>query len=257
MSPRRILGLVVAALGGAALSGCGPVAVTGDFDGVGFFADRTAVALLDRHDLSLVGGELIAVQRPEASQSLTLVLTGAVAPDADEWRRLPADRLLGFKKELATKDGVYLEGIPLADVEAGAHVELALDESGRTGDGAFSARLVVGLPDEGAVREQGLGATVNVKVLFDEVRLEPGGQVSGEVEVKRSRSEGQSGEVATGEVVLRFLATLLPERVGKSNLSLVRPVMACAAEKGPVRAGTCRDEPPDPIVDATGTVRGP
>lgn len=56
---------------------------------------------------------------------------------------------------------------------------------------------------------------------------------------------------------MTFNAPLVRERLGKSNLSLLAPVMRCAAASGPVRAGTCRDEPPLPYVDASGTLTGP
>lgn len=245
-----VLALVVA--GGA----CG-TSVQGDFDGVTFVPAPTAFAVADRHDLLGTGGTMIAVRRADENMRLDLVLTGAVAAADEEWRRYPAERLLSLKKDLATLDGVHVKGIPLARALDHDDVEARLLPDG-TVEGDFDVSLVVALPDDEAVQQQGLGADVNVKVIFDHVEVTPrGGVIVGQLEVKRARAEGQEGEVATGEVTASFTAPIAPERLGKSNLSLLAPVMACAASAGPVRAGACRDEPPLPYVDASGTLTGP
>lgn len=238
------------------LGACGPVATSGDFDGVRFAPDRLVLAVADRHDIVESGGSLLAVQRAEERQTLTLALSGAPADPLEEWRRLPADQRLFLKKELATKDGVLLRGIPFSAAKPGENLEVKLSEDGRTGTGAFEAFLVVGLPLAEQVASQSLGADVNVKVLFDDVSIGPSGYVSGRIEVKRARADGQEGEVATGEVTISFSAPLVPERLGKANLALLAPVMACAAAVGPSRAGICRDEPQEPVVDAGETLRG-
>lgn len=252
--------LLTRALGALALLtlgvGCGP-GVQGDFGGVPFLPTPTAFAVADRHDLLGAGGTRIAVRRAEEAMLLDLVLTGADAPYDEEWRRYPAARLLSLKKDLATLDGVHVRGLPLSLVESGKNVEARIGPGGAV-EGDFDVSLVVALPDDEAVAEKGLGADINVKLLFDAVEITPrGGFVAGRLEVKRARAEGQDGAVATGEVTVRFDAPLAPERLGKSNLSLLTPVMACAAEAGPVRAGGCRNEPPLPYVDASGTLTGP
>jgi hypothetical protein len=241
-----------------AAAGCG-VSSGGDFDGVGFLPNRTAFAVVDRHTLLPSGGSLIAVQRTPEQQKLHLLLTGALASPDEDWRHLTAERLLQMKKDFATLDGLLIRDIPLSSVVAGEDVELRLFEGGRRGSGEFDVEVVVGLPDAESVREQGLGADVNVKVLFDDVDVAQarGGHVSARVEIKRERADGQDGEVATGEVTLGFTAEVAPERVAKSNLSIVGPVMRCAATVGPEAAGGCRDEPPDPFADASGTLVEP
>lgn len=252
---RRIVVVLVALLTSA---GCG-TGVEGDFDGVAFLPTPLAFAVADRHDLVRSGGTYLAVRRADENMKLDLVLTGATASPEDEWRRYPADRLLSLKKELATLDGLHLVGIPLSRVADGETVEATLDERADISEGDFDVSLVVAAPrEDDALSFQGLGGVVAVKVTFDTADVGPrGGRVTGVVEVKRSRAEGQDGEIATGEVTLSFTAALVPERLGKSNLSLLAPVMACAAEVGPVRAGACRDEPPLPFVDASGTLTGP
>lgn len=241
----------------AAGAGCG-TDVDGDFDGVAFVPAPTAFAVADRHDLVRSGGSYLAVRRADENMRLDLVLTGASVSPEEEWRRYPADRLLSLKKELATLDGVHVRGVPLTRVAAGEDVELRLDEQQGDGQGDFEVSLVAGLPPDEEVAEQGLGSDVNVKLLFDSAEITPrGGHVAGRLEIKRARAEGQNGEVATGEVTITFTAPIVPERLGKSNLSLLTPVMRCAAAAGPVRAGVCRDEPPLPYVDASGTLSGP
>lgn len=252
LAPSAALAVALAALGG----GCG-TSVEGDFDGVPFLPAPTAFAIADRHDLLGAGGTAIAVRRSDENMRLDLVLTGAVVPPEDDWRHYPAARLLSLKKDLATLDGVHVKGIPLARALAFDDVEAHIAPDG-TVTGDFDVSLVVALPEDERISSQGLGTEVDVKVVFQSVEVTPrGGLVAGLLEVKRARAEGQQGEVATGEVTARFAAPLLPERLGKSNLSLLAPVMACAAAVGPVRAGGCRDEPPLPYVDASGTLTGP
>jgi len=240
------------------LGGC-DVSSTGDFNNVRFIPVGTVFAVADRHDLVASGGSLIAVKRSDQQQRLHLFLSGAVTNPDDDWRQLTAEHLLRLRKDVATSDGLLLSNIPMAAALAGDDVELRLVGEGRSGEGAFAVAMVVELPDNEVVREQGFGADVNIKVLFDDVLVEPrGGHISARVEIKRERADFQpEGEVATGEVTLGFTAPLVPERLGKSNLSLVAPVMRCAAAAGPSSAGRCRNEPPDPFVGATGTLTEP
>lgn len=246
-APLTSVGLALLALA----AGCG-FSAEGDFEGVPFSPGSLVFGVADRHDLLRTGGSLIAVRRGDEQQRLTLVFSAASAPTDEDWRLWPADRLLSFKKELAVTDGLLLSGIPLTRAKPGESLEVVLDESGRRGRGAFQAELVAGLPTSERVAEQGLGSDVSVKILFDAVTVEPrSGSVSGRVEIKRARGEEQGGEVATGEVTLHFTAPLVRERLGKANLTVLEPVMRCAAEMGPVRAGLCRDEPADRFLDAS------
>jgi hypothetical protein len=229
----------------------------GDFEGVPFSPHRLVFGVADRHDLLPSGGSLTAVRRGEEQQRLTLLFSAAAAPTDEDWRLWSAARLLTFKKDLAVSDGLLLSDIPVSRVQEGASLELFLDESGRQGRGAFGADLVVALPASERVAKTGLGADVSVKLLFDSVRIEPrSGSVSGRVELKRARGPRQEGEVATGEVTLHFTAPLLPERLGKANLTVASPVLRCAAAMGPSLAGLCKDEPADPFLDASWPLAG-
>lgn len=229
-------------------AGCGGVTSTGSFDGVTFAPGPLAFAVVDRHDITPSGGSYIAVSRDESAMLLSLVLSGATADAAESWRDYPAERLLSLKKELATLDGLHLHEIPLAEVVEGESVELRGAPGAEGSVAELAADVVVALPDVAQVERQGLGADIAVKLSFERVELTPGGVIAGVVELKRARAEGQNGEVATGEVSVQFTAPVVAERLGKSNLAILAPVMGCAAALGPVRAGSCRDEESLPTV---------
>jgi hypothetical protein len=237
---------------GLLLAACGGVTSTGSFDGVTFTPGPLAFAVVDRHDITPSGGSYLAVQREESAMTLSIVLSGAMATATDSWRDYPAERLLSLKKELATLDGLHLHAIPLTRVVAGESLERRGVPGTEDAVEELQADVVVALPDAANVERQGLGADIAVKLTFDRVDLSQGGVISGVIELKRARAEGQSGEVATGELSVHFSAPVVTERLGKANLSVVAPVMACAAALGPVRAGSCRDEEALPIVLSSG-----
>lgn len=237
---------------GLLIAGCGGVTSTGSFEGVTFAPGPLAFAVVDRHDITPSGGSYIAVLRDESAMTLTLVLSGAMAEAGESWRDYPAERLLSLKKDLATLDGMHLYDIPLADVVVGESLELRGVPGAEGAVAELAADVVVALPDVAQVERQGLGADIAVKLTFERAELSPGGVVAGVVELKRARAEGQSGDVATGELSVHFTASVVAERLGKSNLSILAPVMACAADLGPVRAGSCRDEEALPAVLSSG-----
>lgn len=177
--------LALAFVAGGVAVGCG-TNVEGDFQGVAFIPAPSAFAVADRHDLVASGGSYLAVRRADENMRLDLVLTGATVVADEEWRRYPADRLLSLKKELATRDGIHLRGIPLSRVAAGEELELHLDDRSGSGQGDFQVSLVVGLPPAEEVEAQGLGAEVDLKLLIDSAEVTPhGGHVAGRVEMQR------------------------------------------------------------------------
>ena len=93
-------------------SGCNQP--TGDFDGVAWAPMTTQFAVADRHQIIESQGVLQATQRPEAAQSMTLLLTGALANPHFEWRRSTSRTLLTLRQDLATTDGLLLYDIPLS-----------------------------------------------------------------------------------------------------------------------------------------------
>lgn len=248
----RAAGLLLCAC--VAASGCGAVA-GGDFDGVPFAPTATSFAVLDRHDFLVSDGSVQAVRRSDAGMKLHLFLTGASLEPEEHWASLPAARVLDTKHRLSTTDGLVITDVPLARALAGESLEIELSDEGATGTGAFDAALVVGTDSAEALGPRGFGDLVSVRLELESIDAPArGGFVIGRLEVKRARAPGQSGELATGEVTIDLRLPAVPERLGEANLALARPVMACAAQRGPDRAGGCRDVEADPYVDETGVV---
>lgn len=221
---------------------CAEIQAEGSFDGVPFQPDQTVLAVVDQTDVVVLDGTPVAVLRNAGEERLTLLLSGAFAVPGDDWLRLDSAARLELKHRLATSDGIFLENIPLAEAAGGEPLSVPLGEEGRVGQGAFAAYLVIGRPEREDVAAQGLGSRVEVELRLDPMPADDQSRISGEVEIKRGRGDAQEGEVATGSVTLRFSAAPVPERRGESNLQLARPVVLCAAEAGPVRAGRCRSE---------------
>ena len=253
---RSLLGAGLLALA-SAVCACA-VGSSGDYDGVTFAPSATAFALVDRNELIEREGALTAVELPDAAKTLSVVLTGVVANPHDDWRRATSQVLLRLRRDLALRDGVIVTGLPLVEARGGKSFEVDIDPNAVPDDTAppsFGVAVVVAPPSASSVSEQGLGAHLDVRVSFSKVDLE-GNAVTGEVEIKRARAEGQDGSVATGDVTLSFSTSILPERLGESNLGVVQPVMECAAAAGPSRAGSCRNVEPTPYIDETGVVAG-
>lgn len=235
----------------------------GDFDGVGFAPGATVFAVHDRHTFLTAGGETTAIRRPDNELGLTLLLSDVSLDPRAEWRRYRASRLLEIKKDLAVKDGLLIENLPLSELAVGDDVEFQFLTNARkierpAANAPFDRTrisIVSALPGADAPVEQGFGEAITLQLTLDTIDVGPSrGTVAGRIDLKRDRAEGQEGEIATGQVTLRFVAPIVNERVGKANLAHLAPVMRCAAERGPSRAGGCRDEAPEPIVDETSTL---
>ncbi len=236
---------------------------TGDFDGVAFRPGATVFAVHDRHTFQTAGGETVAIRRPDADLGVTLVFTDVSLDPNAEWRRYRASHLLEIKKDLAVKDGLLIENLPLSELSVGDDVEFTFDGNTRalaqpatnTPFGQTRISIVSALPEGDVANDQGFGSALTMQLTFDTLDVGPSrGTVAGRIDIKRDRGEGQEGEVATGQVTLQFTAAVENERVGKANLAHLAPVMRCAAERGPSRAGGCRDEAPEAIIDETTTI---
>lgn len=228
----------------------------GDFDGIEWTPLSTQFAVADRHQIIEVQGALQATQRPHSAQSLTLLLTDAGANPHLEWRRSTSRTLLTLRQDLATTDGLLLYNIPLSLLTAGAELR-RYENTGETDEPRdFDAAIVVRHEADTADERQGLGDDLEMTLTIDEVDAEPFGFVNGRFELKRGRSEDQSGEVATGNVSLSFQLPVVAERRGKANLAIATPIMGCAAEKGPAQAGTCIAAPAATVAEASDGIAG-
>jgi hypothetical protein len=242
---------VVFAFVAVVCTGCG-VFVSGDFNGVPWNPDATIVVVADRLQLLDREGAVVAVKEGTGAQSLDILLTGARLDPQENWRDTDTDTLLEWKRDLATKDGLLLRGVPLARFEQNDALKAVLDEGQVTGD--FDMDISSALPPADSVAKQGLGAKMQVTLLPKSISVTShGGSLSADIEVQRLRETGQDGNVAVGTVDLNFGASFSPERLGEANVSVAAPVLKCAMQLGPERAGECRDAPPEAIVDETGT----
>ncbi len=238
----------------ATVSGC--VLSSGDFDGIGFWPNGSTFAVADRNDLVRVNGSLVPTGRVETEKTVSLFMSAAPAQVEEEWRHFSTDTLLQLKKDLSSQDGVLWTRIPMANLVAGAQLEIELDTTGRVSETSSDVYMVLGPPSATQVEGQGFGHLVELLLQIEDASTRPGGEIVGSLEIKRGRGEGQSGEVATGEVTLSFRIPVVAERLGKSNLSMAGPIMECAAKAGPTGAGNCQYEPPTGYLGATGLVTG-
>lgn len=236
----------------ALASGCG-VLITGDFQGVPFTPDENLVAVADQNDLLLRNGAVIPVSRPEGQQHLHLLLTSANVNVNDDWRRYDTDKLLEIRRELATEDTLLLKDIPLARFQNGDALDALVEDGVQSGD--FTVFMGAALPPESGVETQGLGSKVRARISPKGLVVDGReGSFSMSLSLQREREAGQDGDVATGEVVIDFGGSLLPERLSESNLTVAEPVVACVFARGPSSGGACRDEHALPYVDETGVV---
>lgn len=253
---RRARGFVVAAAAAAAVlglaGGCG-VSVRGDFDGVPFSPDSTILAVADRHELLNRNGAVVPVLKSRAGQRLHVLLTAARLDPLDDWRRYVAGTLLEVKREISTSDGLLLKDIPLAAFADGDTLTATVEGGVPAGD--FVVAVGTALPQESVVADQGLGGKLRVTISPRGLDVRPrGGAIQAEIEIQREPEAGQDGELATGNVILGFSASLLPERLTEANLTVAEPVLTCMQDNGPARAAACRDVEPLPYVDETGVV---
>lgn len=244
----RVASVVV--LSALAATGCG-VLVNGDFQGVPWTPDTAVLAVADRQELLTRGGAVVPVLKATGQRALFVLLTAARVNVNDDWRGAPADELLDIKRDLATSDGIFLQGVSLDRFRAGTTMEAVFDNGVVTGD--FGVAVGAGNLSADAVKDHGLASKVRVRIVPKGIDEQPhGGSMSADVEVQRERNAGQAGNVATGTVNLSFSTALLPERLGESNLTVAAPILACMAKLGAGRAAECQTVAAAPLVDETG-----
>jgi|GEM_PF-1220104 len=262
---RRIRGamaLLAAALSSSLLSSCA-VGVEGDFGGVAFTPDRTVGAILDSHEILERNGALIPVERARASMTVNLWLSSAEPPMGDEWRRLPAERLLDVRKDLAGSDLLVVQGLSFDALQDGDRLTaVTTADDGRDGlargAGDFTFALGQRVAEQPATDGEavGLGGKITVEIearrlVRDRVR---GGTLDAVVTVTRERAAGQpEGGLATGTVTLQVAVDLAPERLAEANLAIVAPIARCVALAGPDAGLACAAADADRVVDATGS----
>jgi hypothetical protein len=223
----------------------------GSFEELAWSPTASSFALADRHDLVVSRGTVVATRRAEGDQRLTLFFSGASVQANDHWRGYSFTRLLELRRELSTRDALLIDGVPLEDVAPGASFVLEWTGSGRITGQTFDAAMVIRPQVATTADSSPIGERSTITLTIDDADAKAGGFVSGTVEVTRARSDDQEDDVATGTVTLTFNVPVVAERRGKSNLAIARPILVCAAEKGPTRSAGCRDAEPEPELDPT------
>ena len=232
-------------------SACG-ISVNGDFQGVPWTPDTAILAVADRQELLNRGGAVIPVRKNDAQQTLSVLLTAARVNVNDDWRGAPAEVLLDVKRDLATSDGLLLQGVSLDRFKNGDTMEAVFDDGVVTGD-FLGLALGASRPSADAVKTHGLASKLRVTIVPKGVDAQPhGGSISADIEVQRERNAGQAGDVATGTVNLSFSSSLMPERLAESNLTVAAPILQCMQRLGPGRGAECQTQGEDALIDETG-----
>ena len=257
-------GLLLACACGILLAGCGAVTSEGDFEGVAFRPLGLAFAVHDRHAFVNEEGRDVAIRRPLADLTVDLYFADVQAVADEDWRFLSSSDQENLRNDLARSDALVIRHLPLNQVLARETLEWSTEEAVTEGaevEGGevsfFMAHDVDSLPLNTVSysdRPVALGRHLDVKLVIDESEVEPSaGFVTGSLELKRGRADGQEGEVATGEVVLNFTLPIIGERVGKANAAMLAPIVRCSAARGVGSQAACDDEDAELLVDENTT----
>ncbi len=219
----RTSGLAATLISAALLAGgCGygAVSVEGSFGPEAFAPTGTVFAVLDAHvEVDDPAGGV----RVEERATKTVILffcEPALDPDVD-WAGLPGSEILELRETVRRGDRVRVRDIDVALVEPGARLEASADQTD------FSFMALPGTepltPDQTYAQERPLGRVVKAALVTEEVQLSEGGHLKGQLTISRERASDQPANTATGEVVLRFDAPVVGERIGESNLAAAWP----------------------------------
>lgn len=235
-----------------ALTASACTSASGSFGDVVYGPVTSAFAVADRHDLVVSRGTVVATRRPDADQKLTLFFTGASVQPNDDWRRLGYTRFNDVRRDLAENDALLIDGIPLIDVAPGAEFSVEWAGSGRSTGGAFDVAMAFRptlVSTEGTTPIGEIGTAV---LTISDADPRAGGFVNGSVILRREAADDQDEATAAGEVTISFQVSVVAERRGKANLGVARPIVVCAAERGPTRSAGCRDEEAEVELQASG-----
>jgi len=247
---RATSGLAFIALALSSSSAC--TNASGSFGDLLYAPVTSAFAVADRHDLVVSRGTVVATRRPDAEQTLTLFFTGAGVQPNDDWRRLGYTRLSDLRRDLAANDALLVDGVPLVDVVPGAEFSVEWAGSGRATGGAFDLAMAL-RPTLGATAgTTPIGEIGAATLTITDADARAGGFVNGSLVISRDAADDQDETTATGEVTIQFQLSVVAERRGKANLGVARPIVVCAAERGPTRSAGCRDEEAELELQASG-----
>ncbi len=232
------------------VAGC---AVEGDFLGTPFAPVNTMLAVVDRHELVEVNGALVPSLRPAPAHTLSLVLTAARENPGAEWRREPAEALTELRTDLATRDGVYLHLVPVQPLLDDGSYTVWFDRD----EANDRHGLVQGYTPPPPLGESvPLGGAIRLTLTVDDMDPQAGGHLDGNLDIESRHADDQFGHRAVGIVSIPLAIPVVAERVGKANLAVALPILACAAAAGTDRGAGCADEDPWPVPDVADPAHG-
>ena len=203
-------------------SGC-VISVEGDFSDINFSPDATLFGTVEQYDIDTEG---LVTPRPEESWEVDLFFSSAkVKSIYADWRFEDQETRLAFKQALAQGDTLWLQNISMQ--------KLKEDHVVFSEQGDFDMVLVQTPPlDE----PRPLGELVIAELRVEDAEWDEDGFLKGSLTLIRKKTNGQPDYAATGTVQISFKMPLVGERIAKSNLDFVTPLLACAESAGQMAA---------------------
>ena len=203
-------------------SGC-VISIEGDFSDIDFSPDSTLFGTIEQYDIDNDG---IVTPRTEENWEVDLFFSSAKVKSVyADWRFEDQEARLTFKQALAQGDTLWLQNVSLA--------QLMEQKSASSELGDFEMVLVQNPPlDE----PRPLGELIIAELVIEEAQWKSDGYAKGSLKLIRKKANGQPDYAATGTVQISFKVPLVGERIAKSNLEFVTPLLTCAESAGQMAA---------------------
>jgi hypothetical protein len=203
-------------------SGC-VISIDGDFSDIDFSPDNTIFGVLEQYDINNKG---VANPRSEDNWEVDLFFSSAKTQSIyADWRFEDQDDRLALKQALAMGDTLWLQNLPLNLLMENKTLSSENDD--------FQMVLVQNPPlDE----PRPLGELIIAELSVQEAQWESEGYAKGNLTLVRKKANGQPDYAATGTVRISFKVPLVGERIAKSNLDFIKPILSCAQIAGQMAA---------------------
>jgi hypothetical protein len=203
-------------------SGC-VISIDGDFSDIDFSPDSTIFGVLEQYDINNEG---VANPRSEESWEVDLFFSSAKTKSIyADWRFEDQDERLALKQALAMGDTLWLQNLPL---------NLLMDNQKLSSENGDFQMVMVQNPPLDEPRP--LGEMIIAELSVQEAQWESEGYAKGDLTLIRKKANGQPDYAATGTVTISFKVPLVGERVAKSNLNFIEPILSCAQTAGQMAA---------------------
>lgn len=249
------------------------VFVDGTFADVPFSPAGAGFALVDHTIFVEQNGIVRPVVVEENERTASIFLTGARASIRDDWRFLDPLVSADMQKEMALRDGVLIEQIPIQlarshtlrlDLDAengrinttGARIvtesplntelpdtqggeDAVLSETEQTLLASVRASMAVALPDTNLLRGRSLAEKTSIDIrLLEPPNDAPPEWLEAKLIITRERSADDAEDACTGSINIRLNSQIV-EPLAESNYGFAAPIVHCAALLGPEASGDC------------------